>query len=101
MSESGLSKRYEILTGDALECLQMLASESVHCCITSPPFYGLRDYGTGKWLGGDAECKHKAGPQRAAKSTTHSPPHMGSEGIQREACGKCGAMRIDRQIGLE
>jgi DNA modification methylase len=30
--------------GDALEVLRELPSESVHCCVTSPPFYGLRDY---------------------------------------------------------
>jgi DNA modification methylase len=30
--------------GDALEVLRTLPSESVHCCVTSPPFYALRDY---------------------------------------------------------
>ena len=34
-----------ILTGDALEQLRLLPDESVHCCVTSPPYYGLRDYG--------------------------------------------------------
>jgi DNA modification methylase len=34
-----------ILEGDALAVLQTLTSESVQCCVTSPPFYGLRDYG--------------------------------------------------------
>ena len=32
--------------GDALAVLQTLPSQSVHCCITSPPYWGLRDYGT-------------------------------------------------------
>ena len=31
--------------GDALEVLKTLPSESVNCCITSPPYYGLRGYG--------------------------------------------------------
>lgn len=31
--------------GDALTVLQGLDDESVHCCVTSPPYYGLRDYG--------------------------------------------------------
>lgn len=31
--------------GDALETLRGLPDESVNCCVTSPPYYGLRDYG--------------------------------------------------------
>lgn len=31
--------------GDALETLRRLGSNSVDCCVTSPPYYGLRDYG--------------------------------------------------------
>lgn len=34
-----------IFLGDALEQLQTLEPESVHTCITSPPYYNLRDYG--------------------------------------------------------
>ena len=35
----------EIICGDCLEELKKLESESVDCCITSPPYFGLRDYG--------------------------------------------------------
>ena len=31
----------------------------MHTCVTSPPYYGLRDYGTGTWHGGDAVCDHR------------------------------------------
>ena len=31
-------------TGDALECLRRLPDESVHCCVTSPPYWQLRSY---------------------------------------------------------
>lgn len=31
--------------GDCLEILPTIAAESVQCCVTSPPYYGLRDYG--------------------------------------------------------
>lgn len=31
--------------GDALAVLKTLPEESVHCCVTSPPYWGLRDYG--------------------------------------------------------
>lgn len=34
-----------ILQGDCLEHLRTLPDESVHCCVTSPPYWGLRDYG--------------------------------------------------------
>jgi DNA modification methylase len=34
-----------IHVGDCLEVLRTLPSESVHCCVTSPPYWGLRDYG--------------------------------------------------------
>lgn len=37
-------KPYQILVGDVLERLADLPDESVHCCITSPPYYGLRSY---------------------------------------------------------
>ena len=37
--------------GDALECLTALPDESVHCCVTSPPYWGLRDYGVSGAIG--------------------------------------------------
>jgi len=37
--------------GDALACLRELPDESVHCCVTSPPYWGLRDYGVDGQLG--------------------------------------------------
>ena len=35
----------KIMCGDVIEMLKKLDSESVQCCITSPPYWGLRDYG--------------------------------------------------------
>jgi len=34
-----------IITGDSLKILPTLPPESVQCCVTSPPYWGLRDYG--------------------------------------------------------
>ncbi|RZI78744.1 MAG: site-specific DNA-methyltransferase [Rubrivivax sp.] len=34
-----------ILHGDCIEQMRTLADQSVHCCVTSPPYFGLRDYG--------------------------------------------------------
>ncbi len=41
----------EILVGDALEVLMTLPPESVNCCISSPPYWALRDYGIDGQLG--------------------------------------------------
>lgn len=43
-----------LLQGDALEVLKTLPDESVHCCVTSPPFYGLRDYSVDGQIGLEA-----------------------------------------------
>lgn len=41
----------KILCGDAVEQLKNLADESVDMCVTSPPYYGLRDYGEDGQIG--------------------------------------------------
>lgn len=40
-----------VLIGDALTRLRDLPAASVHCCVTSPPYYGLRDYGVDGQIG--------------------------------------------------
>lgn len=44
----------KILLGDALEQLRTLEAESVHTCVTSPPYYNLRDYGAPGQIGLEA-----------------------------------------------
>ena len=34
----------QILNGDSLAVLPTLTTESIQCCVTSPPYWGLRDY---------------------------------------------------------
>lgn len=41
----------QIFTGDALDTLRTLPTESVHCIVTSPPYYALRDYGVDGQIG--------------------------------------------------
>lgn len=96
---------WRVICGDVRERLADLPDQSVQCVVTSPPFWGLRDYGTATWDGGDPECDHQ--PDRAGgvafstlqggKATTN---HQ-QEGWKGRGCGKCGATRIDRQLGLE
>lgn len=94
-----------ILLGDAREKLKELEAESVQCTVTSPPYYGLRDYGTARWEGGDPECTHS--PKRKSGNATStlgggkSTTSHAQEGFLGETCPKCGAIRIDNQIGLE
>lgn len=95
--------------GDAIEVLKTLPEKSVHCCVTSPPYWGLRDYGTGTWIGGDAACDHKGRSQTSGASTLGewksgggAEYKEGTGGIPfKDVCGKCGAQRVDKQIGLE
>lgn len=44
-------KRWEILQGDVRETLRALETGSVQTCVTSPPYFGLRDYGVSGQIG--------------------------------------------------
>src|SRR5262245_36427006 len=92
-------------------CWQEAASRRGVSIVSSLPrrteFWNLRDYGTGTWEGGnDPACDHvKFAAPRAER------PDCGMTGGKdtvdagnapyRTTCGKCGARRIDRQLGLE
>ena len=93
---------FQIIQGDALEILRTLPAESVHCCITSPPYWGLRDYKTGRWEGGSADCDHGVRRWEGLKQTqgAQSGHASSTDRLDRHVC-KCGAIRIDQQIGLE
>ncbi len=43
-----------IITGDCRATLAAMEPESVHCCVTSPPYFGLRDYGHAEQMGLEA-----------------------------------------------
>ena len=40
-----------LILGDCRDVLPKLSAESVHCCVTSPPYFGLRDYGVAGQVG--------------------------------------------------
>ena len=40
-----------ILQGDCREILKTISDQSVNCCVTSPPYFGLRDYGVAGQIG--------------------------------------------------
>jgi DNA modification methylase len=99
---------YQILQGDCLATLRTLPAESVHCVVTSPPYFGLRDYGTAAWEGGDPECDHVADAGATKKfgnaafnESRPSRENTKTAGYYTDVCPRCGARRIDAQIGLE
>lgn len=99
-------KDFVVLNGNCIDVLKTLEDNSVDCCITSPPYYGLRDYGTGKWVGGDPNCNHARDNKVGTKCITgHSKmedkENFVGDAIYKTVCKKCGAVRIDEQIGLE
>lgn len=78
-----------LLVGDARATLAGLPDSSVDCIVTSPPYWGLRDYGSGTWSGGSPSCRHRTAPpiqQRRGKPAT---------------CPTCQARWVDPQYGLE
>jgi DNA modification methylase len=52
MGGAGMS--YEILLGDCIASMRGLPDQSVHTCVTSPPYFGLRDYGMDGQIGLEA-----------------------------------------------
>ena len=99
----------EILTGDCRKTLKTLPDCSVHCVVTSPPDWGLRDYGTGTWEGGDPNCEHVVGEIRTGLGMAALGEQYRGGGKKvsepkpmtaKNECPHCGAKRIDNQIGL-
>jgi len=91
-----------IYLGDVLATLREMPDESVHMVCCSPPYWGLRDYGTATWEGGAEGCGHieirGGNGEKSAKQVSSA----GTQGYAyRDTCGKCGARRIDQQLGLE
>jgi len=110
---------FTLHVGDVRAVLAELPDESVDCVVTSPPYWGLRDYGTGSWDGGNPDCDHLAPPRGGAQggsaksglnakknedgtlaSDAQAHGHAGG-GQYGHTCGKCGARRVDQQLGLE
>jgi DNA modification methylase len=91
-----------ILTGNCLDLLPTFEAESVQCCVTSPPYWGLRDYGLppSVW---DAVpgCEHEWGDMMPAhhpgqvqdNKAVHSENATGQNKGSGSFCQLCGAWR--------
>jgi len=99
-----------ILEGDVIDRLRRLPCDSIHCVVTSPPYWGLRDYGLRpvRW-GGRARCEHDWEPTRPPR---HPGSQSGTGHVARgnpsvaydasgggSTCRKCGGWL--GQLGLE
>ena len=99
-------KNIKILQGNCIDKIKELEDNSIDCVVSSPPYFGLRDYGTGKWQGGKEDCPHKR-LTKISKNTATGHANMYKHGdvvgdaIYKDICPKCGAKRIDDQFGLE
>ncbi|BCL28492.1 methyltransferase [Streptomyces aurantiacus] len=89
---SGARPTVRLLTGDAVEVLRTLPTGSADCVVTSPPYWRLRDYGTGSWTGGSPACPHPDATDPAGPPASVSAPR---------SCTRCGAAWTDEQYGLE
>jgi DNA modification methylase len=89
--------------GDNRETMKKWAEKGikVQMCVTSPPYYGLRDYGTGSWVGGDENCDHveRVNQQGGDLAMNRDPAPQTFQ--YKNICGKCGATREDKQLGQE
>src|SRR3989338_2772343 len=99
-----------IIQGDVLGELKKIPDETINMIISSPPYYGLRDYGTATWEGGNKNCDHLGKPKPTQNGfnerwSGRKPQKTDKQGELRQPfidiCGKCGAKRIDKQVGLE
>ena len=105
-----MKPHWDIRQGDVLDRLRDMPDESVHCCITSPPYWGLRDYGLPNQLwGGDPSCDHQWGEQIVRHEHGTPGPNAQAGNTLRDTkpkktqrgsyCGECGAWR--GCLGLE
>jgi len=92
----------KIIIGDVRQVLKTLPDESVGCVVTSPPYFGLRDYGkeTATVWGGDAKCEHEwgeiilrrdRGTAQGSNALIEHEPRSGIGICQGNFCSKCDA----------
>jgi DNA modification methylase len=102
-----MTHRDQIFICDAFEGLSKIPDGVVQCCVTSPPYYGLRDYGTRTWFGGSLSCPHNLdmehGPHHPNQVEQTKWPLAEAAGKGQTAithsCTECGAWY--GQLGLE
>ncbi len=95
---------FTLHVGDVRDVLAGLPDESVHCVVTSPPYWGLRDYGTGMWESGDPDHAHDTKGARNGRGGSGTLDKRNANAMPSEFAAdvcSCGARRVDQQLGLE
>jgi DNA modification methylase len=90
-----------ILCGHSLEVLRQIPTESVHIAITSPPYYGKRDYKTAPQIwGGDPLCEHDWNTVKGKKysggtngTVSYNMDERTHFTEESSTCAKCGAWK--------
>ena len=79
-----------------------LPDGSVQCIVTSPPYWGLRTYGLGEWVGGDAGCEHSQRKPGSPRQTISNGAGYKENGLQPPgaSCHWCGAVWAQFQLRL-
>ncbi len=82
-----------ILVGDCRKLLAELPEKSVNCVVTSPPYWGLRDYGVepSVW-GGDPDCDHAWNARRWYTENSAAKSNGSSEAFTQ--AGEANAARL-------
>ena len=111
-----MALEWKYLVGNALDVLKELPDNYIQCVVTSPPYWGLRDYGVPPiiWDSNNG-CKHDwvehYEPPRGGNNKSDNMPNVGANqhtqttdtirgiGVKSQFCNECGAWR--GQLGLE
>lgn len=95
--------RNRLITGDCIGIMNQMPEKSVHCVVTSPPYFGLRNYQSPVTVwGGDANCTHNWTDLGTRKSKWDKPDPAEIIGYRHnkvctfeasmgQTCSKCGA----------
>lgn len=94
-----MSDPLTIIHGDALSSLRELESESVQTCVTSPPYFGLRSYGTSPVVWDDIQCEHDWNETDVVFTNEGGSDKQRSNVGANHVCGTCGTWR--GELGLE
>jgi len=100
-----------IICGDALTKMKPWPANSIDMCMTSPPYWSLRDYGVEQIFGGDKDCEHKWNTQKGNRNIGRDDKFYGGivgashwaenpkKPVNTNFCLKCHAWK--GQLGLE
>jgi DNA modification methylase len=86
----------KIINGHCVDELSKLPEKIFQICITSPPYYGLRDYKTDPVIwGGNADCEHQWGNQVVDRS--RATPGIAKSGLTNNGASQAASARFEKR----